>query len=351
MNFDLAPNAARNPDSTAKRLHPLAERLLAVPENRAACAAIAQAIESLAAGRGAQPATNPLVMHGPTGSGKSLLVSKFSADATRALPQVVISGVPASEWTSIAQSGPDEATQFIECVRQSDVLVVEDLQYLSRRATSLFSLVLDEYLDRSGQILATANVGPARLDLPARILDRLAGGLVVGLEPLQAPSRLQILLDHAQRRQLAVTREVLHWLAEHLKGGGRELEGTILRLMTLAKLHVRPLDVATVANHFRPEFEHRQLTMDRILREVGDYFKVPVRQLQSSGRSQSVLWPRHVAMYLARRFTKLSLTEIGGYCGGRDHSTVLHACRKVEKAVLRDTVLAGALRQLQAGWL
>jgi chromosomal replication initiator protein len=189
------------------------------------------------------------------------------------------------------------------------------------------------------------------MDLPARILSRLVAGLVVRLESLQAPSRLQILLDLAQRRQLAVTREVLHWLAEHLKGGGRELEGAISRLAILAKMHPRPLDVATVAHYFRPELEHRQLTMERILREVGDYFRVSVRQLQSSGRSQGVLWPRQVAMYLARRFTKLSLCEIGEHCGGRDHSTVLHACRKVEKAVLGDTVLAGALRQMQAGWL
>jgi chromosomal replication initiator protein len=329
----------------------LAERLLAVPENRVACAAIAQAIEGLAAGRGALPATNPLVVYGPTGSGKSLLVSKFSADLTRTLPQIVISSLPASEWTFAAHSGSDESGQFLDSVRQSDVLLVEDLQYLSRRAAGLFCLMLDECLDRSCQVVITANIGPARLDLPARILSRLAGGLVVGLEPLQAPSRLQILLDLAQRRQLAVTREVLHWLAEHLKGGGRELEGAIGRLAILAKMHLRPLDVATVAHAFRPELEHRQLTMERILREVGDYFKVPVRQLQSSGRSQSVLWPRQVAMYLARRFTNLSHSEIGGHCGGRDHSTVLHACRKVEEVIDRDTVLAGALRQMEAGWL
>jgi chromosomal replication initiator protein len=329
----------------------LAERLLAVPENRVACAAMAQAIEDLASGRGASATTNPLVVYGPTGSGKSLLVGKFSTDVTRALPHVVISSMPASEWTFVAHSGSDESGQLLDSVRQTDVLLVEDLQYLSMRAAGFFALVLDECLDRSCQVVITANVGPARLDLPARILSRLAAGLVVGLEPLQAPSRLQILLDLAQRRQLAVTREVLHWLAEHLKGGGRELEGAISRLATLAKMHVRPLDVATVAHHFRPELEHRQLTMERILREVGDYFKVPVPQLQSSGRSQSVLWPRQVAMYLARKFTRLSLSEIGEHCGGRDHSTVLHACRKVEEAVGRDTMLAGTLRQMQAGWL
>jgi chromosomal replication initiator protein len=351
MDFCLAPDFVQHANSQAKRLYPLAERLLAVPENRVACAAVAQVLEGLATGHGAFPATNPLVAYGPAGSGKSLLVSKFSADATRMLPQIVISSVPASEWTSAAHPGTDESGQFLDTVRQTDVLVVEDLQYLSRRAVCLFSLLLDECLERSCQVLITANAGPARLDLPARILSRLAGGLVVRLEPLQAPSRLQILLDLAQRRQLAVTREVLHWLAEHLKGGGRELEGAISRLVTLAKLRLRPLDVATVAHHFRPDLEHRQLTMDRILREVGEYFKVPVRQLQSSGRTQNVLWPRQVAMYLARRFTKLSLSEIGDHCGGRDHSTVLHACRKVEKAVLGDNVLAGALRQMEAGWL
>ena len=126
---------------------------------------------------------------------------------------------------------------------------------------------------------------------PARLTSRLACGLVVGLEPLQAPSRLALLQDRAQRRQLAVTRDVLAWLAEHLTGGGRQLEGALARLETLARLQSQPLDVATVADHFREQVEASAVTVERIAQRVSGHFRVEARQLQSRRRSRSVLLP------------------------------------------------------------
>jgi chromosomal replication initiator protein len=195
----------------------------------------------------------------------------------------------------------------------------------------------------------TALHGPQHLpQLSARLASRLAGGLSVGLMPLAAPSRLALLEDKAQRRQLAVSREILAWLAEHLTGGGRQLEGALVRLETLARLSPRPLDVATVAGHFREQAEASRLTVERIAQRVGGYFRVEPRQLQSRRRSRQVLVPRQVGMYLARQLTELSLEQIGAYFGGRDHSTVLHACRKVEQALNRDAALSGAVRQLHS---
>src|SRR5262249_33812316 len=177
---------------------------------------------------------------------------------------------------------------------------------------------------------------------------RLAGGLVVALESLSAPSRLMLLQDKAQRRQLAISREVLAWLAEHLTGGGRQLEGAIARLETLARLHQRPPDLATGAEHVREQALAGRPTVERIAQRVGGYFRVEPRQLQSRRRSRQVLLPRQVGMYLARQLTGLSLEQIGAYFGGRDHSTVLHACRKMEQALADNAVLSGAVRQLHS---
>jgi chromosomal replication initiator protein len=171
---------------------------------------------------------------------------------------------------------------------------------------------------------------------------------VVALQPLGPASRLALLQDKAQRRQLAVGTEVLTWLAEHLTGGGRQLEGAAAQLQTLAQLRRDPLDLDTVAGHFREQAEAGRVTVERIAEHVGDYFAVEPRQLQSRRRYRNVLVPRQVGMYLARQLTELSLEQIGAYFGGRDHSTVLHACRKVHEALEHDAVLSGAVRQLHA---
>jgi chromosomal replication initiator protein len=230
---------------------------------------------------------------------------------------------------------------------------VEDLQHLPARAVEALVQLLDYLHARQRLVVVTALAGPQQLGhrgvrFPARLTSRLAGGLVVGLEPLQAASRLALLLDKAQRRQLAVSRDVLSWLAEHLTGGGRQLEGALARLETLARLHARPLDVAVVAVHFREQVEASQVTVERIAQRVCGYFRVEARQLQSRRRHRNVLLPRQVGMYLARQLTALSLDQIGAFFGGRDHSTVLHACRKVEQALGQDPLLSGVVRQLHA---
>jgi chromosomal replication initiator protein len=169
----------------------------------------------------------------------------------------------------------------------------------------------------------------------------------VAIEPLSAAGRLAFLCDQAQRRQLAVAHEVLAWLARHLVGG-RQLQGALTRLEALVKAASRPLDVATVAKHFEQDADATRPTLERIARQVSSHFRVDARQLKSQRRAHHVLLPRQVSMYLARKLTDLSLDEIGTYFGGRDHSTVLHACRKVEQAVNRDIVLHGTVRQLRA---
>lgn len=200
--------------------------------------------------------------------------------------------------------------------------------------------------------VVTATQGPVLLQsrerFPARLTSRLAGGLVVALESWQAASRLYFLEEAAQRQQLAVAPDILPWLAQHLTGGGRQLEGAIHQLRELVKQQRQDLDLEAVEKHFQVQADADRPTMERIARQVSGYFHLEPGQLQSQRRYRNIMLPRQVSMYLARQLTTLSLDQIGAYFGGRDHTTVLHACRKVERALKSDATFSGAVRQLQA---
>ena len=292
------------------------------------------------------------MLHGPAGTGKTHLVSALVADITRQVPHLVVTVLSGGDFAYLGSPDnepADEAADTLAAAKQSDLVIVEDVQHLPARAVETVVQLYDGCLARQQQLIFTAAVGPRYLvQFPARLTSRLAAGLVVGLQPLAPASRLAFLRDRAARRQLAVSRDVLAWVAEHVGGSGRQLEGAIGRLETLVRLHDRLPDVATVAEQFRLEAEGSSPTVERIAQRVSGYFQVEPRQLQSRRRYRNALLPRQVGMYLARQLTPLSLEQIGAYFGGRDHSTVLHACRKVEQALTRDAGLGGAVRQLHA---
>ena len=307
----------------------------------------------LASGR-LHRAANPLYLHGPAGTGKTDLVSVLIEEVARRAPDQVVNVLQAGDLEACFRSRdgtPADESDLLQAARQSDLLIVEDVQHLPARGPTAEALVqlFDYRQARQRQMVFTATVGPGQLaHLPARLLSRLGCGLVAGLEPLQAASRLALLEDKAQRRQLAIRREILAWLAEHLSGSGRQLEGILVQLETLTRLQPRPLDLPAVADHFRDLIAAGRPTVERIAQRVGRYFRVEPRQLQARGRSHMILLPRQVGMYLARQLTDLSLQQIGAYFGGRDHSTVLHACRKIDEALGQDAMLSGAVRQLRA---
>jgi chromosomal replication initiator protein len=330
---------------------------ITLPENRAATGAVECVADHVVAnassgGKGA-PAV-ALFLHGPSGTGKTHLVSVLVAEVTRRCPACQVTLLHAGEFASATHQPEASARDGLQIrptasardTKAPDLLIVEDLQHLPARATERFVRLVDHCLTRRGQLVYTALVGPAQIvHLPARLTSRLGQGVVIGLETLSPASRLAFLAERARARQLAIDPAVLAWLAEHIPGSGRQLDGALTRVEGLIRV-LGQVTVDLVREHFGEET--RRLTVERIAQFVGRYFQVQPNQLRSRRRSRSALLPRQVGMYLARQLTPLSLQQIGTYFGGHDHTTVLHACRKVEQALTHDIHLSGAVRQLHA---
>jgi chromosomal replication initiator protein len=321
-------------------------RILDLPENHSALTAVKGLADSLASNH--RIFANPLYLFGGHGTGKTTLVKTLEADVLRRKSKAIVNCTPTDELGGILKADPGEAWENPRPGDELDLLIIEDLQHLLPRLAQPLADLIDEFLAQQVPLVFTASLAPQRLPFAGRLTTRLASGLVVGLEPWKPASRLAFLQAKAQERQLAIRQETLSWLASHIRGCGRELEGALNRLEGLESLHRGPLDLGDVSRYFQDELESNKPTVNRITTSVSDYFHVPASEVISSRRTRSILLPRQVSMYLTRQLTDLSLEEIGASFGGRDHSTVLHACRKVAGALTQDRLLAATVDQLQA---
>lgn len=307
--------------------------------NGGAVAALERVFVNLAQD-GPQPDTNPLVLHGPAGVGKTHLSRALLAAASAYLPTKRCRLIRAEELGTLSEMQP-----FAE----QDLLIVEDLQLALKRPRLEQCLVelLDWAARRGCQLVVTSSLPPQHLAGASRRLEsRLRQGLVVSLTYLESEGRFQFLRQRAEQEQLPVPSEVLNWLLQRGPASGRHLEGMIRRLLALSRQQ-GTLTLRLVMTHWESPggdaVRLRQLTG-----RVAKHFQVPVRSLRSPQRTHALQLARNVGMYLSRERTRLPLQRIGRFFGRRDHTTVLQACRRVRQAVAHQPALAQAVRDLAA---
>jgi len=249
------------------------------------------------------------------------------------------------------------ALAFKETLRGIDVLIIDDLQFLQGKQTQAeFCHTLNSLIDSGRQVVIAADRAPTDLEtLDDRVRSRLAGGLVVEMGALGEELRLEILqarlgMARSHHPAFDVPGPVLAYIAKTVTHNGRDLEGALNRLLAHSKLTGQPITLE-LAEHEMRDFvrpqDPKRVKIEDIQRIVARQYNVSRADLLSSRRTANVVLPRQVAMYLAKTLTLRSLPEIGRRFGGRDHTTVLHAVRKIEGLIGNDGSLAGEVEQLK----
>jgi chromosomal replication initiator protein len=305
---------------------------------------------------------NPLYVHAGVGLGKTHLLQSLAWEGnTGAERKVLYLTAEKFMYGFVAALRSQSALAFKEALRTTDVLVTDDLQFLQGKSTQAeFCHTLNAHIDSGRQVVIAADRPPSELEsLDERVRSRLAGGLVVEMGSLGEELRLEILKSRAAAAKqhhpgFDVPAPVLTFIAKTVTHNGRDLEGALNRLLAHSKLTGQPvtLEMAEreVRDLIRPQ-EPKRVKIEDIQRIVARQYNVSRADLLSSRRTANVVRPRQVAMYLAKTLTLRSLPEIGRRFGGRDHTTVLHAVRKIENLVSTDNALAEEIellkRQLQ----
>jgi chromosomal replication initiator protein len=305
---------------------------------------------------------NPLYIHAGVGLGKTHLLQSLAwAGNSSSERKVLYLTAEKFMYGFVAALRAQNALAFKEALRAIDVLVIDDLQFLQGKSTQAeFCHTLNALIDAGRQVVIAADRPPSDLEsLDERVRSRLAGGLAVEIGPLTEELRLEILKYRAAAAKqhhpgFDVPAPVLAYIARTVTHNGRDLEGALNRLLAHSKLTGQPvtLEMAEreVRDLVRPQ-EPKRVKIEDIQRIVARQYNVSRADLLSSRRTANVVRPRQVAMYLAKTLTLRSLPEIGRRFGGRDHTTVLHAVRKIENLVSTDSALAEEIellkRQLQ----
>jgi chromosomal replication initiator protein len=318
----------------------------------------AAAMQVANARRGDTVMFNPLYIHAGVGLGKTHLLQAI-AWAGNAQPEQKVLYLTAEKFMYgfVSALRTQNALAFKDVLRGINVLVIDDMQFLQGKQTQAeFSHTLNSLIDAGRQVVIAADRPPGDLEsVDERVRSRLAGGLVVEMGSLGEELRHEILTARVAAAQVHhagfdVPAPVLSYLARSITHNGRDLEGALNRLLACSKLTGQPvtLELAEreVRDLIRPQ-DPKKVKIEEIQRIVARHYNVSRSDLLSSRRTANVVRPRQVAMYLAKTLTLRSLPEIGRRFGGRDHTTVLHAVRKIEHLVGNDTSLAEEVESLR----
>ncbi len=319
---------------------------LAGPENRLLPPAVHGVLQSRAATH------NPLVLHGPTGTGKSHLARGLAAAWRERFHDQMVAYTNATDFArELADAIETQAMDDLRGrYRGANLLVFEDVGRLAEKPAAQVELIhtLDAVLQEGGQVVVTASIPPAELKgLMPGLQSRLVAGLVLPLSPPGAGARLAILRQLAALRDVALSDSAAQLLADGLRGTVPELLGALLTLYVPADISGKPIDAAAVRAFLAGRNRSHKPQVAAVAALTARRFSLKLADLRGPSRRRPMVAARDVAMHLARTLCGATLQQIGVYFGGRDHTTVMHSCRKAEMLLKTDLATRQAVEQLQ----
>jgi chromosomal replication initiator protein len=287
-------------------------------------------------------AYNPLFVYGGVGLGKTHLIHAIGNHLRAHAPESKIRYIHAEQYVSdVVRAYQHKAfDDFKRYYHSLDLLLIDDIQFFSgkNRTQEEFFYAFNALVEAHKQVIITCDTYPKEISgIENRLISRFGWGLTVAVEPPELEMRVAILLKKADADGLALDENVAFFIAKHIQSNIRELEGALKRVLAYSRFTGQPITVDLAREALRDVLasQSRQVSIENIQKTVADYYKIKVSEMYSKKRTRNVARPRQVAMALAKELTQMSLPDIGEAFGGRDHTTVLHACRKI--AQLRGT--------------
>ncbi len=279
---------------------------------------------------------NPLFLYGGVGLGKTHLVHAIGNHVLSENPNVKIRYIHAEQYVrdvvnAYQRKGFDEFKRYYHSL---DLLLIDDIQFFGgkSRTQEEFFYAFEALIAAKKQIIITSDTYPKEITgMDDRLISRFDSGLTVAVEPPELEMRVAILLKKAQQEGVHLSDDVAFFVAKHLRSNVRELEGALRKILAYSRFHGKDITIDVVKEALKDllSVQNRQISVENIQKTVADFFNIKVADMYSKKRPANIARPRQIAMYLAKELTQKSLPEIGELFGGRDHTTVLHAVRKI----------------------
>ena len=296
---------------------------------------------------------NPLFLYGGTGLGKTHLMLAVGNKIRQNNPKARVIYLSSERFVQdmITALRNNAIDQFKAHYRSADALLIDDIQFFAKKERSQeeFFYTFNSLLEGQRQIILTCDRFPKEVEnLDERLQSRLSWGLTIAIEPPELETRVAILIKKAQQNLITLPDDVAFFIAKRIKSNVRDLEGALQRVMAFSRFTNQPLSIDMAQDALKDllALHQKLVTLESIQKTVAEYFKIRVSDLLAKKRTRSVARPRQIAMALAKELTSHSLPEIGEAFGGRDHTTVLHACRKVVELKETDSRIAEDYRNL-----
>ncbi len=289
---------------------------------------------------------NPLFVYGGVGLGKTHLLQSIGNLVAKENPLAKICYIHATNYVSgvVKAFQTKSFDEFKQYYNSLDLLLIDDIQFIADKPGTQqeFFYTLNSLIDTNKQVVITCDTFPKEISgIEPRLTSRFTCGLTVAIEPPGLEMRVAILLQKSANSGAPISEDVAFFIAKHVRSNIRELEGALNRIEAYARFHKRQISIELAKEALKDLLaaQNKQVTMENIQKTVADFYRLKIVDLLSKKRTRVIARPRQIAMSLARELTQLSLPEIGNAFGGRDHTTVLHACKTIESLRNTDTTI------------